>query len=161
MHLYFFIRGITQQVALYKTLAQGFFFKWKRTNLTTNQEEFCLVQGALRESVFGAYEYIFPEEALPDVLASFGITEENYSFKDNARLSFIRKIFGVSKIPKEALKQAKTIPPTIMLNDSFRGLSALTGIDGVTLHPIGLKKDGYGEMVDHSRGGVKFYQELL
>ena len=161
MHLFFFIRGISQQVALYKALAQGFFFKWKRTNLTNNQEEYSLVQGALRESVFGAYEYIFPEEALPDVLASFGITEENYSFKDNARLSFIRKIFGAYAIPKKALKEAKKIPTSIMLNDSFRGLSALTGIPGVTLHPIGLKKDRYGEMVDPGRDNLKFYQELL
>ena len=61
MHLYFFLRGNYPCVETFKTLAQGQFWQWKRINLATNKEETILVQGALRPTVFGAYEYVFPE----------------------------------------------------------------------------------------------------
>ena len=166
MHFYFYLRGISHQVELFKILVQGYFFKWKRKNLSTGETEFTLVQGALRESVLGAYEYIFPEDALADMLCTFALTDEKmigntYTFKNAAKLTFLRRIFGAYKIPKKAFEEAKKIPASILLNDSWRGLSNLSLVHGVAVHPIGLKKDNFGEMIDPGRDNIKFFQELL
>jgi len=149
MHLFFFIRGINNQVELFKTIAQNHFWKWRRTNILKNKEEIILIQGGLRPSVFGAYEYIFPKEALPEVLAIFGITSnESYGFKKitlKARHYIMRKVFNCKPIPKKILDQVKNIPESIVLDNSERGLSH-NKIIGVAVHVIGIKEDVFGQI---------------
>lgn len=139
MHIYFYARGIKHQLDIFETLAQSQFFKWKRINLKTGEEEFIIVQGALRKSVLGAYEYIFPEEALPEVLAIFGF-HDGINLLDKTRLFALRQLFGASSISKEIWEKAKTIPTTLTINGSERALSDVK-VGGVSLHLIGIKKD--------------------
>ena len=163
MHLVFFLRGVNSQVELWKVLAQSQFFIWTRTDKKTGKDFDNLVQGALRPSVLGSWEYVFPEECLPAVLSMFGLCEGSIgatkSFMNNVRLRVLRKILGVKKIPKKAMEEGKLIAPTILINGSYRGISPVY-IVGVALHPIGIKKDIRGEMLDPSTGKVN-YQEML
>jgi hypothetical protein len=144
MHLYFFIRGKFEQVEQWKAHAQAAYWKFRRINLKTKKEETILVQGALRPSVLGAYEYIFPEEALAEVCSFFGIKKnEQYGFSKiglNTRHFALRKIFGCKKIPEKILKKAQEIPPTFSTAEFERGVSNCV-IPGVALHVIGIKKD--------------------
>ena len=162
MHLIFYIRGIYNRVELFKSLAQGQFFKWRRINKKTKKEETVLVQGAFRPSVLGAWEYIFPEEALIEVLSVFGITEDigaEPTFINKAKLAVIRKLFGAEKITKEMLNKAKKTPSSIQLGNSERGLSGLR-VHGVAIHPIGLKRDDRRELYDPAVDET-FIQEML
>ena len=152
MHLQFYLRGLPEQVNLWKALAQGQFFKWRRFNKDTKEEEMVLVQGGLRDSVLGTYEYIFPEEALPTVLSimnqkwgGIGISENK--IKSKLKLGVLRKIIGLKKIPKKAYDEAAKIPPSITFGDSERGLSDLSGAK-VSIHIIGIKKDIKADMFD-------------
>ena len=80
MHLYFFARGKFEQLELWKSHAQAAYWKWRRVD-KDGKEEVKIVQGSLRPSVLGAYEYVFPKEALAEVCSFFGITaNENYGF---------------------------------------------------------------------------------
>ncbi len=150
MHLYLYARGILQQVKLWEAITQNHFWQWKRTKLKTGKEEITLVQGALRPSVLGAYEYIFPEDCLPEVLAVLGITNKQRSFK----LAVLRRVFGARAIPNKIYEEAKNIKPSIILNESKRGLHH-SKINGVSVHVIGIKKDRFAK---HSCG---YYQEWL
>lgn len=173
MHLFFYIRGINNWVETWKVMAQGLFWRWDRTNLITKKLEQHAVQGALRPSILGAWEYIFPEEALPDVLTVFGITKGmtggmtkqlklgNLAFK--TKLAGMRKLFGAKKIPKEAFAKAETIQKSVVFNESYRALSHLGHdiIPGIAIHPIGIKEDIRG-VLDHTKtGGGKWDQEML
>jgi len=173
MHLFFYIRGINHWVETWKAMAQGLFWKWTRKNLLTKKMEDFAIQGALRPSIWGAWEYIFPEEALPDVLAVFGIHQDLTGgmthhlklgqFVNKTKLAMLRKIFGAKKIPKEAFEIAKTIPPSMTLNGSYRALSHLGHeiIPGIAIHPIGIKYDIRGVMDNTKEGGKKWDQEML
>lgn len=163
MHLVFYIRGIYNQVELWKTLAQGQFYKWIRTDLKTGKDVEILFQGALRPSVLGTWEFIFPENALAEVLSTMvplgntlGVEK---TFIAEARLAVLRKILGVKKIPKKIMDEAKEIPESLTIEGSQRGLSHMK-IPGVAVHLIGFKKDKYGQMND-PKTGKKYYQELL
>ncbi len=146
MHLYFYIRGINQQVELWKLFAQTQWWRWIRTNLKTKKIEETLVQGALRPSVFGAWEYIFPEECLAEVLTSFKVVDAGSSIgaeptrKNKAGLFVLRKLFGCKKIPKKIYEEAKKIQGSVMINGYWRGISQLN-IPGVSIHIIGYKED--------------------
>jgi len=157
MHLYFYVRGKFEQVEQWKALAQGAFWKFRRINELTKKEEIILVQGALRPSVLGAYEYVFPKEALAEVCSFFGITKnEVYGFNKiglHSRHFAMRKIFGAKKIPKKILDRAKEIPPTFSTAEFERG-AANCCIPGVALHPIGIKEDVMGTMQG-------YWQEML
>jgi len=157
MHLYLYPRGKFEQVELWKVHAQAAYWKFRRINNKTNKEETILVQGALRPSVLGAYEYIFPKEALAEVCSFFGIKEnKQYGFGKiglNTRHFAMRKIFGVKKIPKKILKEAEKIPSSFS-TEEFERASANCIIPGVSLHVIGIKKDKMGKMGDYT-------QELL
>lgn len=172
MHLYFFLRGIYNRVELWKTFAQCQFWKWERQSLdicncgqekknhkkTKNCKKFKgrteikLVQGALRPTLFGAYEYVFPEECLSEVISIFPMNED---YDRDFRIKFIRKIFGCEKIPLKNFEEAKKIPNTISINGSWRGLSNLK-IEGVGVHIIGIKRD---KRVEWDQVG--YDQELL
>ena len=142
MHLFIFIRGVQQFAELYKSHLQCQYWKWKRVNAKTKKEEYVLVQGALRQSYLGCYEYIFPEECLSEVIAVLGLVEkEAYSFKLNA----IRKMMGLEKIPKKNFEEAKKIKTDITINGSMRGLSGIN-VAGTGCAVIGIKRDIRGEM---------------
>jgi hypothetical protein len=152
MHFQFYVRGIFPQVELWKSMAQGCFFKWRRTDLETGKEDIVLVQGALRPSVLGTYEYIFPKESLSTVLCIMGLDSPERigvqdSFMSRARLAALRKILGVKKIPKENFREAAEMPESIIIGNSERGLSHLK-VPGVAIHPIGIKEDRRIEMYD-------------
>ena len=159
MHLYFFVRGKFEQVELWKSLVQTAFWKWRRKNLKTGKEEITLVQGALRPSVLGAYEYIFPKEALAEVCSFLGIKKnELYGFGRigrSLRHLALRKIFGCRKIPKDILEKAEKIPNTFTTEEFERGVSNCI-IDGVPIHVIGIKDD---ECRDFETLG--YFQEAL
>jgi len=166
MHLYFYIRGIKHWTDTWLTMAQGLFWKWKRKNLKTGKMEYFAIQGALRPSIWGAWEYVFPEEALPDVLAVFNITEDTTggtksAWIEKSKLTMLRKIFFAKKIPKEAFKKSKTSAKSIILKESQRALSHLGEeiVPGVAIHPIGIKYDLRGTIKGEK--GIEWEQELV
>lgn len=145
MHLQLIVRGIISQVRLWESMMQNHFFKWRRINTKTGKEEITLVQGGLRPSVLGTYEFVFPEESLPEVLNILGLKSQQDTgtsriFKYKVKLAVLRKICGVKIIPKEAFEKAKNIPDSIYFDEYERGLSS-TKIPGVAIHPIGIKED--------------------
>lgn len=168
MHFFFYIRGVYGQCELWKTLAQSQFFKWERTDKATGVKHMSVVQGALRQSVLGVYEYVFPEEALADVMSIFGLYGEEYVGVDGGvptlntklKLGTLRVILGAQKIPKKIFKEAKDIPPTLYFNESNRAMSNLQVIHGVSIHPIGIKKDVRGEITDPLEK-ITWQQEML
>jgi len=145
MHLYLFVRGKYEQVKLWEAHAQTAYWKLRRYNNKTEKEEIILVQGALRPSVLGAYEYVFPKEALAEVCNFFGIHKsESYGFGRigrSLRHMVLRKIFGAKKIPKKILKEAAKIPETFSAEEFERGVSNCI-IGGIGWHVIGIKEDG-------------------
>ena len=149
MHLYLYARGKFEQVEMWKAHAQAAYWKLRRINNKTKKEETILVQGALRPSVLGAFEYIFPKEALAEVCSFFGIINNtSYGFGRiglSLRHAALRKIFGCKKITKKILKKAKKIPPTFTTAEFERG-GANCKIKGVGIHTIGIKKDKVGEV---------------
>ena len=157
MHLYLYVRGKFEQVEQWKAIAQGAFWKFRRTNNKTGEEEIILVQGALRPSVLGAYEYIFPKEALAEVCCFFGITENcRYGFGTiglHSRHFCLRKIFGCKKITNKIFKKVKNIPPTFSTEEFERGAGNCM-IPGVAPHLIGIKEDKVGVIGEYT-------QELL
>jgi hypothetical protein len=159
MHLYLFARGKFEQVEQWKAHAQCAYWKFRRINLKTKKQETIIVQGALRPSVLGTYEYVFPEESLAEVCAFFGITKnESYGFNKiglYTRHFCLRKIFGCKKIPKKILEKAKKIPSTFTTAEFERGCSNCI-IPGVSLHAIGIKED---EKRDFKEWG--YFQEAL
>lgn len=166
MHLYFYIRGIKNWVDAWLVMAQGLFWKWDRKNLKTGKIESFAIQGALRPSIWGAWEYIFPEEALPDVLAVFNIKETTTggtksAYIEKSKLAMLRKLFFAKKIPKEAFEKSKGAGKSIILKNSHRALSHLGDeiIPGIALHPIGIKYDLKGTIKDEK--GVEWEQELV
>lgn len=122
----------------WKVQAQVQFWEWKRRNLKTNKIETIIVQGSLRPSVLGTWEYVFPEECLPNVLAVFGLIEDNEG--RTLEKIVLRKMIGAKKIPKKVYEEAKKINPSILIPKQKRGVSSCI-IPGVLLHVIGIKKD--------------------
>ena len=168
MHLFFYVRGIKHQVDLWVTLAQGLFWKWKRTNLKTGKEEESLVQGALRPSILGAWEYIFPEECLAEAIAVLGVVSNSIdkntvgatpTVKNKMKLSMIRKLFSAKKVPEYILEESLKIPTSITIKNSWRGVSNLH-IPGIAIHIIGYKKDRR-QTVPEKNGEWGYEQEML
>lgn len=149
MHLYLYARGKIEQLRLWESHAQAAYYKLRRYNRKTKKEEIILVQGGLRPSVLGAYEYVFPREALSEVLAFFGIKKnESYGFGKiglHTRHFCLRKIFGAKKIPKKNLEEAKKINPNFSTEEFERGAASCI-IPGISVHPIGIKEDSYGDI---------------
>lgn len=154
MHLYLYPRGKFEQIELWKTHAQSSYWKFRRTNNKTEKEEIILVQGALRPSVLGAMEFVFPKEALAEVCSFFGIKKnESYGFNKiglYTRHFSMRRIFGCKKIPKKILKEAEQIPDSFS-TEEFERASANCIIPGIGLHVIGIKDDVMGVMGDYTQ----------
>lgn len=144
MHLYLYVRGKFEQVELWKAHAQCAYWKLRRTDVKTKKVKEILVQGALRPSVLGAWEYIFPKEALAEVCSFFGVTtNEQYGFKKiglYTRHFSLRRIFGCKKIPNDILKKASKIHDTFTTAEFERGVTNCK-IPGVSVHVIGIKED--------------------
>ncbi len=164
MHLQIILRGINTQVELWKILAQGQFFKWTRKDLETDKDFDVLFQMALRPSVIGTWELVFPKECLGTVLSMMGLTSPSHGIYGSismkgTRMATLRLICGVKKIPKKAFDEAKDIGPSIVLENSHRGLHHLM-VQGVAVHPIGILEDKMGEMYD-PQTDKKYWQEML
>lgn len=159
MHVYFYARGIIPQVKIFESLAQGVFWQWTRKNIKTNQEETILVQGALRPSILGAWEYVLPEDCLAEFLAMLGITDQWAStppnFINGMKMIVSRKLFGAEKVPEEIFEQTKKINTSVMVNGTKRGLSSLQ-VQSVSFHLIGIKKDRFDVLP-----GTDYFQEFL
>lgn len=166
MHILFYLRGAYHQVEVWKTHAQAQFWQWNRINLIKKKkgkkaEESIIVQGALRPSMMGAWEYVIPEECLAECLAIMGIgrlVDSEIGFISKVKLATIRKMLGCKKIPKEIIEKAKKIPPSISLKNSMRGLHHLM-IPGVTIHFIGIKEDVRKDAIFNDK--VQFHQEMI
>ncbi len=137
MHLYFFVRGVKHQFDLWVALMQNHHWRWIRTNLKTKKDEVILVQGALRPSVMGTYEYIFPEECLAEVLAILNL---DWDRPNSIKLAALRTMLGCKKIPKKIMEEAKKINPSVVIDGTMRGLSHCK-VPGVAVHIIGTKAD--------------------
>lgn len=164
MHLVFYMRGVPQQVALWKAMAQNMFFKWRRIVKETGKEEILLDQAGLRDSVLGTMELTFPKEALPTVLSIMGLKKhKDYgatpSFMSSARIKGLRVLLGVKKIPKKYFEEAKEISPSILFDDLERGFSGLQAAK-VAIHLIGYKDDVMGELYDPIQKKT-YIQEML
>ena len=164
MHVQVLIRGVYSQCELWKSFAQSQFFRWRRKLEDGSDAPEVLVQMALRPSVFGTYELIIPEEALPTLLSMLSDPNGNKvgckrTIKNRLNMVALRTMCGVKKIPQKTWDEAKTISPTITLMDTERGLSNFI-VPGVTVHVLGIKKDARGEMVDPA-DGITYIQELL
>lgn len=140
MHLYFTTRGVKHFRDLFVTMMQSQMFPWKRKNLKTGKEEWTNVQGALRP--IELWEYVFPEESLPEVLAMLNIysgkeASHNVDWRNklgikkaNAMANFLRKAVGAKKIPNiKAVEKNRFV-----------------SMEAMALHPIGIKKDARGKM---------------
>lgn len=154
MHLYLFARGKYEQIRLWEAHAQAAYWKWRRVNRKTGKEEISLVQGALRNSVLGSYEYTFPRTALVEVCRFFGIERnESYGFGKvglKSRHFLLRKIFGAKKISKDVLEKSKKIPKSFSTNEFERGCVDCV-IPGVSIHVIGIKDDKDGYFIEHNQ----------
>lgn len=146
MHLFLYVRGKFSQVEEWKCFAQAAYWKWRRIN-PEGKEEILLVQGALRPSVLGAYEYIFPKEALVEVCSFFGLKNRpGYKFgnfrMEKIQMCALRKIFQCKAISKEILNKAEKIPVSFSTEEFERGVSNCV-VPGVAVHAIGIKEDDY------------------
>ncbi len=138
------IRGGINQIHLFEQFANTHMWDFVRINLKTKKKEHLLVQGNLRKSILGTYEYIFPQEHLAEVLTMFGVRTDKKSqwkiggFKGAA----LRKMIGhgVKPIPK--------YKPV----DNLRYVE----LRGIALYPIGIK---YDEIRDSEAFG--YHQEML
>lgn len=136
MHLYLYPRGIKDRSDLWVSMAQNLFWQWERKSLATGKMETSLVQGSLRPTIWGAYEYIFPEECLAEVLAVFGVFSNN----THKKVIFMRPFFNCRKIPNKVFDEVKKIITDIKVTGTRRGLASCT-VRGVALEVIGIKKD--------------------
>ena len=136
MHLFFFVRGVIQQLNIFEMFLQTHMWIWKREKLTKKGESFkpkkryevCQVQGALRRTPFG-YEYIFPEPCMAEVFTMLKI-RENYKRWDLGVKRFaLRKLLGSS---------VKSIP-------EYKDLvtNRFVEMHGIAIYPIGIKKDEF------------------
>jgi len=143
MHLYFISRGIKQNRDLFVKFMETQMFMWKRKDLKTGEEKLDGVQGALRPVEL--WEYVFPEEVLPEVLGMMHIDPKDadkYGALDQSmQTKVLRKMLGAKKIPEDT--------PVI-------GNTHYVFLDGMALHVLGIKED---PKVDVPKWGVN--QELL
>jgi len=160
MHLYFFLRGKFEQIELWKCHAQTAYWKWRRINLKTGKEEIKYVQGALRPTIFGAYEYIFPKESLVEVLSFFGMGPDTNDVKfqfcwigAKARYAILRKMFNCKKIPNSVFKKAKETPSCFSVDGKERGVGNCI-VGGAGPHIIGIKEDTMIDLYGYHQEGL-------
>lgn len=170
MHLFFFPYGHEHQVQIMFEKMRHSYWQWTRTDLKTNKEETILVAGQLRHSYGGAFEYVFPEPCLAEVLAFLGVPHDGAHHKGEAsRLWCMRRVFNLKRIPKETWDIVKNISSDISVGGdctmdrsgklhSLRGLSSAKTV-GAGITVLGIKYDRHGP-IDFGPAGY-FDQEWL
>jgi len=123
MHLILATRGINQCIDVWKMFMQTHMFPWKRKNLETGKDELIQVQGALRP--IQLWEYVFPEEVLPDVLSMLNL--QDYTARPEMKKIqwILKKGLGLQPVPK--------FPEQKPMRYQY--------MDGVAVYPIGIKPD--------------------
>lgn len=147
MHLYFYVRGINANVEENKKFLEHQYFKLRYTDPDGN-ERTQAVQGMLRQSVLGVWEYVFPKEALPEVLGFMGYTPGKIGVsytglkrkKFEARLAVLRGILGAKKIPKDVKNKVQEFKQPVPVAGYERVLPVMPK-EGVSYHIIGIKED--------------------
>ena len=142
MHLVLMTRGILRQVEEFKSLLQAQRFPWKRTNLKTGKEEMMIVQGALRP--IQLWEYVFPEESLPNVLGALGIKEGTQRKEIKSAAWMLRKMLKLDPIPVANPNDTVTgYRPPGTLNGKPMDIIPVHNMmtEAVAVYPIGVKSD--------------------
>lgn len=149
MHLIMMVRGIQQQVDLWKMFMQTQMFAWKRQRLLKDKdgkyikkpdgtyergpEEQTRVQGALRP--IQLYEYVFPEECLKEVVPMLNMHDiKSVRPEVNNFAWILRKMMKLTKLPDFPEMKGKQ-------------QTEITGRyipchNGVAVYPIGIRSDG-------------------
>jgi hypothetical protein len=135
-------RGIKQSRDIWVAAMQSQFYPWTRRNLQTGKEETVSVQGALRP--IELWEYVFPEESLPEVLTMLNLA-------DGAKGDFGHgwASYGVPLLRKALNAQPVPNVKPIVTNKFIPHL-------GFGANPIGIKKDVKKEWKD-----IGYFQEML
>jgi len=146
MHVYFYLRGITEFVSLTKAFLKSQYWKWNIIDKDGKKQQI-LFQGGLRDSVLGVQEYIIPEGCLSEFLSMMGLKYGKICISQKVKthkfkLATLRKILGCKKVPKRYFDEAKNISADVLINDYMRGLSKAPR-QNVSVHLIGIKKDQY------------------
>lgn len=170
MHLVFMVRGIQQQVDIWKKFMETQMFDWKRQPLLRGKdgsflknpdgsymrgkEELTRVQGALRP--LQLYEYVFPEECYPEVLGMMEM--QNRTGKE-------RKEF---RAPAWILRKAMGLKPMPIM-DKIKDLSRdqitnkYVPTEALAIYPVGIKSDIKQDFIFNLKDGsqIGYYQEGL
>jgi hypothetical protein len=96
------------------------------------EEQVTSVQGALRP--IQLFEYVFPEECLPEVLAMMNLHKDYNNLRPEvAKLAWLlRKGLGAQKIPEM---------PEIQNKSSLEITRKFVPTSGVAVYPLGIKTD--------------------
>lgn len=109
------------------------------------------VAGSLRPMQL--FEYVFPDEALPEVLGMMDMQGKFPLRPEVEKLSwFLRKGTGFKPIPKEVLEKIKDIPQHDLTEKRVP-------MHGMAVYPIGIKEDLKHDYVFPN--GEAYYQEGL
>jgi len=135
-------RGIKQNRDLFVKFMETQMFNWKTKDLKTGKDVWQTVQGALRPVEL--WEYVFPEESLGEVLEMLKINPKNQekygNLSQSLQLKTLRKMLNAEPIPEDTeLKQTHFV-----------------FVNGMGIHPIGIKKDEFKDVKEWNRG-----QEML
>ena len=152
MHFVILTRGAPEQVDIWKKFVETQMFNWKRQPLLKDAqgkfipdgedengapkykrgpEQVTRVQGALRPIEF--YEYVFPQECLPEVLAMMNLHKGDNLRPEVAAPAWIaRKIMKLKPVPKFPELYDKT---TQELTSRFIPTTT------VATYPIGVRSD--------------------
>ena len=174
MHLILLTRGIQHQVDIWKQFMQSQMFWWKRQPLLKDEkgnyipdgvdengqpkykrgaEITTRVQGALRPMQL--WEYVFPEECLPELLAAMNIHQMGKLRPEVNKVAWLlRKAMGAKPMPQFPELKGKT---------SQELTSRFIPHDAVATYPIGIKYDKkqdyiFGKGTPNEQG---WYQEGL
>jgi len=162
-------RGIQQQVDIWKQFMQTQMFNWKRQpllrdkdgkfikdsegNYKRGKEEHTRVQGALRP--IQLYEYVFPEECLPEVLAMMDIhNKEQIQHRLKAPAWMIRKAMGLKPVP---------IIPELQGKKKEDITQKYVPTNAVATYAVGVRKDPKQDFIFNLQDGTQagYYQEGL
>ena len=142
MHLYLITRGIKQSRDIWVAHMQSQFFPWDRINLKTGDHEIVRVQGALRP--IELWEYVFPEESLPEVLTMLNLSNGQAGDFGGGMakraLPLLRKALGAEPVPN-----LPPVPTNKIVSSICFGAN-----------PIGIKKDVRKDWKD-----IGYNQEML
>ena len=175
MHFVLLTRGAPEQVNIWKKFMETQMFWWKRQPLLKDEKgefipdgvdengnpkykrgkEFIQrVQGALRPIQF--YEYVFPEECYPEVLAMMNLQDQIGHIRPEVAMPawFVRKIMKLKPCP---------VVPEILGKKTEEITTKFVPTNAVATYPIGVRSDFKKDFIFTLEDGTKagFYQEGL